>query len=444
MSEFLFLLFAASLFLKLGSDTLEHPQTRIFYLVFLVIIFLLCAGNSRIRHPFKSSPALFFLFFFGFEVLRLLWAVWLMEFRGVGENPLLPLLRYVSSPVNWLIFFGFFLFALSFFRTREQANRLLWWVAWMAFILAMAAIPPLLLRGHLGYPGRGGGLNFFPPFFYFNKFFSQYVISRYAHPNDMGDLVALGFFPATGLFFYFLQRLKEGVSLVSLGLPALFLATEALAIILFFSRGTIVCFSFTFLLFLLATLVKYPSRLQLSFAAVAFTLIVIFFLWAGNVQATWKELQTLKRETTSAGTSSSNVNREGAKRALTIYRALPLWGAGTGGYAGVSPLFSTVKNSTMSNFKTFCHYLQVLCEEGVGAYLYFLFILAYFFEWITALLRTNSRFQFMAGLSLGMPVLMIYLHAAVSPIMDYFAMALPVYIYMGLSLGVLQKDFEHG
>ena len=72
-----------------------------------------------------------------------------------------------------------------------------------------------------------------------------------------------------------------------------------------------------------------------------------------------------------------------------------------------------------------------------------LFLAAYFVEAAVGLWRSQSRFQFIAGLALCMPVLMILAHAAVKPVMEYFAIAAPVYLFMGATLGVLRSDFEH-
>ena len=90
-----------------------------------------------------------------------------------------------------------------------------------------------------------------------------------------------------------------------------------------------------------------------------------------------------------------------------------------------------------------CHYLQVLAEEGSGAFLYYLFLLAYLAEMAKGLWGTQSRFKFIMGLSLFAPVLMILMHAAINPLMQRFSTSMLVYMTMGAGLGVLRKDFEH-
>lgn len=454
--ESAFLLLIASFFLKLGSDILEGPGPRIFYLGFLGVGFLFLWLERGPAFPFRSRAFVLFLSLFVFETVRLLWALWQMRVMGREASAILH--QYVSSPGWWLLYFGFFTLSFFLFKTRNRVNRLLWVLGFSGFILAFAALPPLLIKGHAGYfTGYFGEEErhvFFPPFVYSHEIVRQYLVSRYANPNYVGNVIAVGFFPALGLFFYSLQRLGTGIrfgkgsltSAVSLGLPAILVGAEALAIVLFFSRATILCFAFTFLFFLGATLLKYPSRVHFIFAGAAFLLVAGFLIWAGNLRATWKEVQTVKEELVPTEKERSlDTTLEGAKRALRIYRAFPLGGVGTRGYSNVSESFATpgIEHYAMSKFKAFCHYLQILAEEGSGAFLYFLFLLAYFFESARKLLKTTSRFQFMAGLSLMMPVLMILIHAAVKPLMDYFVVAVMVYILMGATLASLRHDFEH-
>ena len=127
---------------------------------------------------------------------------------------------------------------------------------------------------------------------------------------------------------------------------------------------------------------------------------------------------------------------------MGIFRTFTLWGVGTRGYAGVAALYATpgIKHYFLSDYLAMCHYLQKLAEEGSGAFLYFLALLIYFLETAAGLFRVKSRFQFMAGLSLAAPVLMVLAHAAVMPVMEFFATALPVYIFMGTSLAVLHEE----
>jgi len=441
LSEFAFLLFISLFFLKLGSDTLEQPESRIAYLAFLAVGILVALPRLNLRQLFQSPAVFLFLVFLGFQIARLSWAAWQIGVRGLEDSVTLPLHRYLASPITWFIYIGFFLMSFFLFREREETQHLLWSLAWCGFVLAVVAIPPLLIKGGYGFAWPSGRASYFPPFFYFHPVVGKYFIASYANSNYIGDVVAMGFFPALGIFFYRLQQKK---SFTSLALPSLFVATEGLAIILFFSRSTIVCFAAAFTLFLLLTLIKFPSRIQLVFAGLAFILVVGFFLWAGNVNKTWKELQTLRGETDESKVTSFWVNREGAERSLAIFRTFPVWGVGTRGYESVSDLYATVStnDAPMASFKAFCHYLQTLAEEGAGAFLYFLFLIAYVLETGWRLFKTKSRFQFMAGLSLYSLVLMVLIHAVGKPLMDYFGVATPVYILMGVTLAILHGNFE--
>ena len=443
--QLVFLLAVVGFFLKLGSDTLEYPELRLVYLSFLGVNFLSLTPRLKVSDYWQSPTVVFFLVFFSFELVRFSWAGWQIWGRGLEDSVMLPLHRYLASPVTWLIYLGFFLLSFSLFGGRTESRRLLKTLMGSAFLLAVFAIPPLLIKAHTGYVAANGQGGFFPPFFYFHPLVGKYFLSRYAHPNYVGDIVAMGFFPALGTFFYSLRSLRDQrVPLISLVLPGLFTATTGLAIILFFSRATIVCFAAAFLLFLLATLIKYPSRIQLLFALLAFALVLAFLLWAGNIQKTVAEVETLKKETdTTQQNTTGSLNREGTRRSLGIYQTFTTWGVGTRGYESVSELYSSdrTKPSGMAQFKAFNHYFQTLAEEGTGAFLYFFFLLSYFLESGWRPWKAKSRFQFMAGLSLVTPVLLILAHAAVAPGMDYFAMAAPVYILMGATLAILQGNF---
>ena len=279
-------------------------------------------------------------------------------------------------------------------------------------------------------------------------------MGRFAHANYTGDVIALGFFPALGLLFYSLNRFrrKKGhskettkASMASLALPAIFVATTALAAIWIRSRGTVLCFSAAFLVYLFCLLLKFPSRTQMVSSLAALLLITGFLLWAGDIQATWKELQTVENEFDASKPASLSTNREAAKRAVAIYGAHPLWGVGTGGYSRVSERFATpgTERDAMAKFKAMSHYGQLLAEEGTGAFFYFLFVGGYFFEISRGLRKTQSRFQFMSGIALFCAVLMVLLHASIHYLMQRFAISMLVYLLMGASLRVLRPDFEH-
>lgn len=440
----LFFFFIASFFLTLGSDETGPLGARMGVGGGLLVGFYLCFRKEIRSLSLKSLSLWFFLSFFIFELIRFVWAFWRMAL-GAEQKDSLILLAHLSSPLVWAFYLGFFSITLVVSHRRKWTERLLWLASWCGFLLALSALPPLLRTGSAGYIVREGRGVFFPPVLYSHWIFSKYLLGHYAHPNHAGDVIALGFFPAAGLFLYGLHGLhRKKLSPTSLGLVATFTGATALAVILFFSRGTILSFSIAFALFFLVTLVKFPSRTQLIFSGAVFVAVLIFLIWAGNLPGVWKELGTLKTETNVTERTSFSTNREGARRGLRIYRDHPLWGVGTEGYAIVSERYATPGSEQlyMAKVRTMNHFLQILAEEGTGALLYFLFLGAYFVEVVSGLLGTKSRFQFMAGLSLVMGVVMILIHSSIHFLMEQFSISMLVYIYMGASLGVLSKDFQ--
>lgn len=435
--EFGLLLYVASFFLTLGSDFPHQVYARMWVggiLFALSVPFLLKKIKSAVP---QSWTFRFFLCFLAFEVIRSL------LLRG----------PYIAPLLVWFFYFGFFMLSYFFFEERGRVRHLLWTLGGSGFFLALNAIPPFLIRGSSGY-AAGGNTVFFHPAFYFHETVEKYILGRFAHANYTGDVIALGFFPALGLLFYTLNLLwrkkshpKEyaKVSFASLALPALFVATTALAAIWIRSRGTVLCFSVSFLVYLVCLFLKYPSRTQMLGSVTLLLLIAGFLFWAGDIQATWKELQTVEREFDADGLSSLSTNREGAQRALAIYRAHPVWGVGTDGYSRVSERFATpgTEMDAMVKFKAMSHYGQLLAEEGSGAFFYFLFVGSYLFEIARGLRRAASRFQFTAGLALFCAVLMVLLHASIHYLMQRYSISMLVYLLMGTSLRVLQPDFEH-
>lgn len=442
--------FIVLLFLTLGTDPPDLIKVRIGFGVFVLAGFVLLWRRERVKSLLKNSTVFFFLGFLGFEILRSGWAVWLANVKGIEESVILPLHRYIFSPLPWLFQFGFFTGAFTLFRNTGRANRLLWVLSWTGFFLAMNAIPALLISGRAGYAASTGGAGFFYPLFYFHEIIPRYVMGRYFHPNFTGDVIALGCFPALGLVFYSLELLrgkKRAVSPAQLILPATSLGVTASAVILFFSRAAIVSFAAAILFFLAAILLKFPSRIHAILVAVLFFSLTGFLLWAGNLQGAWKEVQTLEREKEfQKGEGSFAANVEGAKRALRIHRSHPLGGIGTGGYESVSLLSATPgteEKMKLVQFRAMNHYLHKLAEEGMGAFLYFAFLVSYLIEAAKGFFRTRSRFQFITALSLFAAVLMVLTHAAVNHLMEFFSVSTLVYLLMGASLGVLRKDFEH-
>ena len=457
-----FLVFIGSLFLTLGSDFESQIFIRAILGTVLIALFPLLFPEARQLKSFKSFALLFLLLFVGFELIRALWFIWKFQGQGWGEEARSLFNRYIFYSLRWP--FSLALFTLSFlvFRNRGVTSRLLWTLSGSGFFLALNAIPFILFWWR-GFGAKGGTVAFFHPIFYSHELLSKYLFGSYANPNTTGDLIALGFFPCLTLFiysFHFLQRFREkgsagegaGRERIFFLLPILMAAAMALAVVLFFSRATIASFLIALVVFFLGHLVKFPSRVQVISLGASFLLIVAILGWAGRLPAVWRELQTVKMELKTELDPNRPpvtvlINKEAAKRALAIHRDYTLWGAGTWGYSDLSEWYASPGTEGEwgqggAKFDARCHYLEVLAEEGVGAYLYFLFLIAYLFEAAWGLLRSQSRFQFMAGLSLFAGVLMILIHAGIIDMMERVSLSVLVYILMGASLGILRRDFQ--
>ena len=102
-----------------------------------------------------------------------------------------------------------------------------------------------------------------------------------------------------------------------------------------------------------------------------------------------------------------------------------------------------MKRHELSDFESMCHYAHLLAEEGIGAFIYFLFLLVYLAQSISGLWRAKSRFQFLAGLSFLSPVIMVLGHGAFNHLLQRFSMSMLLYISMGATLGVLSRSFQN-
>ncbi len=469
--EILYLVLIASFLVVLGSDQPEQVFLRI---IFGGVLFVLIIGTYRgpfFKEAFRSSAVWFFAAVFIFEMIRAaVGAFYLWGARVESPESREFYLRFLQAPVRWAFYFSFFAAAFTFLNQKVKANRLAETLVWVSGFIALNAIPSLFQhREHAAYLLKDGSTVFFAPFFYFHKGVGQYLLGTFAHPNYTGDVIALGFFPALGLGIYALFQYTEAKRNSSNTAPVKFPETFsyilprfaaalaiAIAIFLFFSRGTMLTFLLMTAVYLGVLLAKYPSRVALLSVAGAVIFLLLALVWGGNLKGAWKEIRTLEKEQqaleetpgTQSALSNKSINyvREGARRSLAIYRDHRLWGAGSRGYREVSKQYADPelgKVDELINLQSLAHYHQLLAEEGAGAYLYFLFLLAYFFELGRGLLRTRSRFKFVMGLSFAAPVVMILAHAAFNQLMEQFSMAMPVHLMMGAGLAVLQQDFKH-
>jgi len=440
--EGLFLLFIFSLFPTLGADSPQPVFARMVFGGGLFVFSLPFLWPQRRFVSLKSTTALFFLAFFGWEILRAVWAFWKLYLESVPEGIVLPLRRYLTSPVKWGFYFFSFLSAFWIFRPRRQIVRLLWVLSASGFFLALNAIPYVLVVLKQRGEYFTGPARFFLPPFYSHPWLRDYVFAGTSHVNYIGDLIGLGFFPALALFFYALWKSRRNI--LSVVLPILMASTTALAVILLFARGSILSFLIALAVFLAAVLWRYPSRKRVLFILIGLGCVGGLLLWAGNLPEVGKEIATVQGEwDPSASSRSLDTNREGMRRALAIFRQNPLGGVGTDGYRAVAKHFALPgTEGSLADIVVLCHYLQLMAEEGAGTILYFIFLVAYFVEVPRGLAHAESRLQFLAGLALFSAVFMVLLHAWVNQLMQRFAVSLLTYTLMGASLAISSKDFN--
>jgi hypothetical protein len=403
-----------------------------------------------------------FLILLGYQLIRAVWFLQL-KLRGISVYPLPDFTtQYLQSLGYWGACFAAMSMAYCFVGSKVRMIRMLQIMSATCFFLAMNAIPALYATGKAFYKISGHEKGFYFPFLYSWDWMKRYVLPQIGHSNQMGDILAIGFYASLGLVLYgswtwweqlhvrddrgWQNASRVGRMGLVILLNALFAGTIASAILLLLSRGTMICFFGTLFMFGLLMALKFLSIGKIRWFLVAFVLLGGYLVWAGRLNVAVREIQTIEHETLEHGTLAVNV--EGARRALAIYRAFPLWGTGHGGYQLVakkfaSPAWSSDDAYVLPNFVAMNHYYQSLAEEGGGAYLYFLLFAVCLFRIILGLIRTNSRFKFIAALSLISPALMILVHASFNHLMQRFSTAALVFICIGCSLAVLRKDFQH-
>lgn len=445
--------FVFFLFLTLGSPKENLQGWRMIWAVFLLALSLFVLKTDfSLRTLSRFSLAAFGAFLI-FQFCRSGWAFYRLHAADGALDPGTRVLleTCLKAPLKWLFYAPFYALGLVFFNRRERVWNFARVLAWGGFFLALNAVPALLIRGKMGYASPYGS-GFFFPVFYFHPWIDRFILGEFSFFNQIGDIIGIGFFAGLGIIFYTFARFKDARKSESASRPAwLFLMLyltltliTAGGVLLVLSRGTVVCFAAAFLIFFFSALAKFPGSGHKIFIALIFGVLLGFLGWVGNFKAQWKEISTLQTES-KLERGSLATNREAAGRALLIYRAHPLSGTGTDGYARFSKQYASPKGKIfkVADRYAICHYLQILAEEGAGAYLYFLFLLFYFLEMIRGLWSTQSRFKFLMAFSFFGAVLMILGHGAINYLMQHFPLALLTYLLMGAGLGVLREDFQH-
>ncbi|MBN1688681.1 MAG: O-antigen ligase family protein [Candidatus Omnitrophica bacterium] len=468
---YLLVVYLVTFFLTLGAD---YPGHLFFREIYGAILFVLLIGvfwrDFRSNRKYHLS-VIYFGLFVSYEVFRMAYAAFALG-TGVHETLHLPLSRFMEVPFRWGFYFIYFFVCTFCFKKKSDVKMLMNWMGWMSAFLAVNAIPALLMRpGEIpsGYLSEGRFLSFFYPTFYVFDWIPQYILSIHSQPNFIGDIVGFGFFPALGLIFYKIFEIKDiskrakdhpgekmdSKEILYLGWRMFFAFLIAAAVILLLSRGSIVAFSGSLIFYLLLLGIKFRHKGGLVFVLLITMIMGLFLSMSVNWGQVKREFKALKIEQEGWKNDPNHdvrlsrsiyTNRAGAQRAWAIYKAHPLWGVGTNGYRSLSETYSrggAWDSFPVAKFQAMNHYLQLLAEEGVGAFLYFLFLFVYFFEMIRGMMRVKSRFQFLAALSLMAPVLMVFSHASINDLMQRFSTSMLVYATMGASLGVLREDYDH-
>lgn len=445
-------------------DSSGHVHIRMFLSAAGLGLFFLSSSNLKMLAGLRSPALYLFLLILLFEVIRAVLP------PGVASRFSLPegaLRLYRLAPAIWALYVAGFAGAYVFFNRKSAAFSLMVLNAVVCFLLSLNSLVPLARTGEPFY-SSGGQSYYLYPLLYVGDWTGKYVLAPFAHANRIGDILSIGFFSGLGILCYFLLQWRERREKENFyerkitrrewelfAFFGLFTLVTGLVILLLFSRGTIVCAGGIFILSFFSLAFKFPSKTQWALFLGVLTAFILFFLWAGNLKGAWKEVRTLEAESRAADTDLNKaeyasrsifMNQEGARRALKMHEDYPIWGVGTRGYALLSQeyasegLYKKLKNPDTAAWS---HYLQVLAEEGFGAYLYFLFLAAYILEWGRGMLRTKSHFKFISSLSFAAPVFVVFTHASIIETMERFTVAMPVYMLMGASLAVLRKNFEH-
>jgi hypothetical protein len=447
--SFLLLIYPILFLVTLGTDMPSQVHFRMLYGALLAGLFIFLISSRKSKLEFTGYFSAYGLgLFLIFELIRFFWATWRLRSGIVVDEETEILKRFGPSVIPWVYAFVFFIMSLSFFKSREEVRRLLWVIAAVCFFMAMNVIPTFLLTGNIFYQVSENEIRFFYSALHFHAWISKYILGFQPQVNWTGDMIAVGFFASVALFLYALpvwkqeeRRPEQEHFIAILGLAGLFASVIILAVVMFNSRGTILSVVLATVLFTVLLLIKFRSGKILSLMGLILVCAFGLLIWAGNPQGTWKELQTLQSEVDPEKDASMQTNREGATRALAIYRDYPFWGVGQHGYAALSMKYATPgrEGDLLAKFRVMSHYLQLLAEEGVGTFLYYFFLLAYLFDFLIRFFKTRSVFESLSGLGLFSAVFMILIHAAINHLMQNFVVSMLVYMLMGASLGLFQS-----
>lgn len=453
-------IFFILLILPLGTGIPQQVELRIAISLALAVITAL-AYRATVKKIFQVKCFYFFVLVLLFQTAR--------TFLQSGDVPSAHSLGsarqsfLLEGDIVFLSWVGVFAFSFILFSAKRAAQSLLFFLGWGGFFLAMCLCANGLRHERFAQYLRladDSKAYFYPTLLHQWDFADRFLLARFAHPNLIGDIIAIGVFASLGIMLYsmyvfFLARsgqalsasdLRFGKSPLLTGVMYLFVSLVGIcAIFLAYSRGTILCFVITSAVLTLFFFLKFMSKKYALGWVIAAVVSYLFLSNTIDLGRVFGEVQTLQEEKDTER-SSLSTTLEGIRRSKLIYKDSFPWGVGYGGYEKVSRKYAAPqpsRNLRGANSQAISHYYQVLAEQGIGAWLYFAFILIFFVEWLVGLYGTSSHFKFIAGLSLGAPVLLIFTHASFAFLMERYMIAACVYGLMGAALGVLHKDFRH-
>lgn len=476
-AQFCLIILLGSIFLSVGYDLPQALIFREFILAVLFGAFLVLVVTKNASYAWLKSPTLWMFFLFiCFQIVRAFWANF--QFGTEQTAAAKEILKYCAQGYrSWLLYGAAFLSALFFCFERKLIWRIYAVISGFCFFLALNAIPPTLFHHAPYYISPDGKTTFFFYPLFYRIAFAQDILIRYVHPNSISDIIGVGFFSAAVLGLYLLFQFNDKSSGNSLAenrkdilfakIAFYFLISSicACGVLILLSRGGMVAWAVGTFVMIGFMLVKLRKQNNWLILLVSIGLIGGLILWAGNFERVKRELRTLENEESVltadkpvAGqyhySSSIFFLRSGIRSSKLIHQKYPDWGVGTNGYSLVFDrskggfLAEAAKNDIWFSYElakayAMSHYFQIWAEEGRGAYLYYLFLLAYLIETAWKLYRVKSRFQFLLGLGLYSAVIMFLVHVIGIWSMQRFTTSLLVYVLMGLSLGVLRPDFQH-